>query len=137
MAGTAEPTAFYPASMSGIVSHTSHWGVGKLHSWERTMHVVYVWLKCIILFKEVKVFKCWLISTTCPQLRKGVEIHNHKFIGAMLLSPKLDKVLGQRIWFLEALEKELHERLSGDIIKIVVLAEVNVSLFWIKKYLFL
>lgn len=53
-------------------------------------------------------------------VNEGCRIHNHKFIGAMLLSPKLDKVLGQRIWFLEALEKELHERLSGDIIKIGV-----------------
>ena len=43
----------------------------------------------------------------------------------MLLSPKLDRVLGQRIWFLEALEKELHERLSGDVIKREVQAEVN------------
>lgn len=52
-----------------------------------------------------------------PTVNEECRIHNHKFVGAMLLSSKLDKVLGQRIWFLEALEKELRERLRGDIIK--------------------
>lgn len=52
-----------------------------------------------------------------PTVNEECRIHNHKFVGAMLLSPKLDKVLGQRICFLEALEKELRERLRGDIIK--------------------